>query len=252
MKVVRRQRLFLCPLANDAVSSRQGRYEDLGPNSKLRINAAHDYSTRLHGVEVAWLFGAGTAPDYRHGHTLASLGRAYLHQLQPEARAYANFIEHTYYGTYEEMLWMVREAERQCQERVPEFVFFTQQRHLPRVRLIWWLFFRHHKARFVVTRHMAGQQLSWGRSVPRVDGSSSSRVVSSLHAVARSGWNRGNDVWPVDTSTGLFFFKNRGTVTYIQYGYTRNTVCGRYPDWEHGRHHSPRLADFEGGGLCAL
>lgn len=153
------KRVILCPLANDAQVG-NNRYDDIGPNTALRLDEAINYARRLYGVRQTWAFGAGANVGFRAGHTLAALTEVRLREQIPEATALTNHLEHSYYGTLEEMMWVVSSATKQYPQQPLEFVFFTQRGHIARVRLIKALFFPRLQARFVTTRHMPGCDIS--------------------------------------------------------------------------------------------
>jgi hypothetical protein len=163
---VEKIRCIICPIAFDADSDQEKfQYRNIGKNSKTRIEYAIKWVNRKYiDKPITWMFGAGTAKEYTNGPTLGQLGESYLlDRLGDEdvsnPDTIANLQDHKYYGTAEEIEWMVRNAHRRYSDDSVVFVFFTQPRHLWRVRLIVWLFQSHIKAHFVPTE---GEDLvSW-------------------------------------------------------------------------------------------
>ena len=148
-----------CVIANDAVNQ-NGRYIRVGPNSVLRIRDAVGWvMAQLPVSDVVWVFGAGTAPEYSAGKTLAALGEMALREQLPAAKTLVNVHSWQHYGTDPEMRKIVRMVAEhiEFEPREVRFVFFTQKQHLRRVQLIWRLNFEGTwgKARFVETGQTA-------------------------------------------------------------------------------------------------
>ncbi len=144
-------RYILCIIANDAEYA-GNRYCDVGSNFKLRANEAMTWSeARLPGQTIVWAFGAGADTPYAQGPTLGMLGEAYLRQRFPHAVTLTNHEHSKYYGTLEEIYWMVKRARQTYRGEKLVFVFFTQSRHMPRVRRILRKFHSNVSAQFVKT-----------------------------------------------------------------------------------------------------
>jgi hypothetical protein len=147
----------LCVIANDAADGDDYRvvYTGVGLNYITRMMDAIVWAYDHPSPSRVWAFGAGTDMRHRCGPTLAHHCAAFLRVVMPDQRTLVNRHSPSYYGTLEEIAWMVDEVVLTSQPGEVEFVFFTQWRHMWRVRLIWRLFYqkRWGKAKFVVTRH---------------------------------------------------------------------------------------------------
>ena len=130
----------LCVIANDAAPGDELRaiYTDVGPNFKQRINDAIAWAQEhLPAQDIVWAFGAGTDDAHSSGPTLGSLGEAYLCQHLPDAVTVTNHSFKKFYGTLEEIYYMViRVLQTRRGNNRLVFVFFTQKRHMPRVMRI--------------------------------------------------------------------------------------------------------------------
>jgi hypothetical protein len=151
---------LLCIIANDAAPGDEARdhYTGVGANFKKRFDFAFNYPITSYSEKVVWMFGAGTDVRHLNGQTLSAFGQEYLKRVHPnpDVKSYANISEYHYYGTLEEMAWMVKTALAEgWKPSDVEFVFFTQRRHMWRVKFIWHLFHKKHwgKAKFVVAGH---------------------------------------------------------------------------------------------------
>ncbi len=157
---------MICVLAKDAADGDEHRacYTDVGLDFKLRVLSLRYPSSFYHYAhdKAVVLFGAGTDQAHAGGPTLAALGQEFMRKVYPKHVCLANTSEHNYYGTLEEMFWMVRAAAAGPWKRQDvRFVFYTQRRHMRRVRFIWWLFYQDEwgEAEFVVTPHV--KQIPW-------------------------------------------------------------------------------------------
>ncbi len=126
-------RIIVCVLANDAVKG-DGQYLDIGENTKLRIRDAVRFVQDFKAV--TWAFGAGTDAEHRGGKTLATLSMHYLRTLLPTATGISNKTECRYYGTLEEIDWVVKTARERFSKEKFYFIFCTQPRHVVRVKFI--------------------------------------------------------------------------------------------------------------------
>lgn len=153
-------RTFLCVLANDAVEEGGG-YTDIGPNTKRRMNDAIVHSWNVAGSPVTWMFGAGTADNYRDGPTLGYLQEQYLRIHVPLAVCVSNHNDPIFWGTLEEIDWVVDMAQTLL---YPDddliFMFFTQSGHADRVNLIMSMFHPDVFSVVVGTGH-TGDDLTW-------------------------------------------------------------------------------------------
>ncbi len=145
------ERLILVPFANDAVLGDRC-YNDIGPNSQMRIDDAVSYAKKIHGKPVAWTFGAGTGVGYESGKTLAYWGRNYLKGQLLGVTMFTNEDDRNAYGSFEEAKWSIKTARSYYPKDRLTFVFFAQGRQLLRLRFMHWLFFRDVPAKFVQTR----------------------------------------------------------------------------------------------------
>ena len=151
----------LCIIANDA-KIEKNHYVSPGINYMSREADAIEWAEKhLPTTKVLWAFGAGTAPECSSGPTYASICEASLRRSLPSAQTKTNTSQSYYWGTYEEMLWIVSELEKIHFISSVEFIFFTQRQHMARVQLVWQLFFKAKwgKARFVTTSHAPGHEL---------------------------------------------------------------------------------------------
>ena len=151
-----KQTYIPCLVANDAAKGDEGRsvYTGTGTNFQTRTKFAVDWmKENLAQVETFWAFGAGTDEAHVAGPTLARFCAETLLSLRPGSETMVNEDRKEFFGTYEEIVRAVDLTARRFQPRTVKFVFFTQKRHMWRVRLIWGLFFEAEwgKATFVVT-----------------------------------------------------------------------------------------------------
>jgi len=154
--------LVLCILANDAEIVGEN-YRDVGVNYKIREkDAVSMVEGNVVATEVIWGFGRGTDPQRRSGPTLARLCEASLRLRLPTAKTLTNNSEHHYWGTLEEISWIVEEVGNTYAPSQVEFKFFTQRLHMDRVKLAWRLFFEPEwgRARFFTTGLAKGYDLS--------------------------------------------------------------------------------------------
>jgi hypothetical protein len=148
---------ILCVIANDAAPGDERRpgYTGVGANFKVRLDDALDWvAEKLPHASTVWAFGAGTDERHAGGPCLAVMCYHHLKSvITHNPRRWVNSFDNNYYGTLEEIQWIVNQAENDFLEDTAEFVFFTQRRHMWRVKLIWWLFHQHKwgRATFVVT-----------------------------------------------------------------------------------------------------
>lgn len=144
-----------------------GEYYDTDADTQLRIEESVDWSEQLpEESRKLWAFGAGTEKRYRQGKTLATLMSESLRYYNRGFDALVNKSDHHFYGTFEEMKWVIEDAmEKSLSPSTTRFVFFTQRRQIPRVRLIWWLFYQKGwgRAEFVVTKRY--EQITWGHEL---------------------------------------------------------------------------------------
>jgi len=147
------KKYVLCVIANDAKTN-DGQYTDVGRNFKLRADESWSWTERsLLNVPIVWAFGAGTDEAHARGPTLGMLAEAYLRTKDPSLVALTNRRDKEYYGTLEEIYWVVKKAQQTFKGEKLQFVFFTQRRHMWRVKIIWWLFYQKEfgNAMFVTT-----------------------------------------------------------------------------------------------------
>lgn len=152
----------VCPIANDAEKS-DATYTAAGDNFKLRLQEAVRWTEdNLPEGPVTWAFGAGTDREHAAGPTLATLCAQVLLEWYPDADCVVNDNERCFYGTYEEIEWIVRTVASTHRPEATQFVFFTQPEHMLRVRLIWRMFFAATwgEAVFIETSHAPGHALS--------------------------------------------------------------------------------------------
>ncbi len=146
-----------CVIANDAAAGDDQRvvYTGVGLNYTKRMTDATVWAGEHPSPSRVWAFGAGTDARHRYGPMLAIHCEVCLKQVVSDALTLVNRDSPSHYGTLEEIAWIVDEVARTSQPGEVEFVFFTQRRHMCRVRLIWRLFYqkRWGKAKFVVTGH---------------------------------------------------------------------------------------------------
>ena len=148
---------ILVPLANDAVKDDDRMvYVGVGPNTGKRLDAALMWAKEhLPMQRPVWALGAGTDVAYHGGQTLGALAEAVLRYCDPRLDALTNRSDRNFYGTYEEVKWVVRAgaATRGFAPELVQFVFFGPSWHLWRMRFIWLLFFakKWGRAKFVVT-----------------------------------------------------------------------------------------------------
>ncbi len=174
----------LCVIANDPAEGDEKlvAYTGVGVNYIKRMMDAVVWVHKNPSPLRVWAFGAGADRRHRYGPTLAHHCEALLRIIMQEQTTLVNQHSPTHFGTLEEMAWIVEEVALTSQPGEVEFVFFTQWRHVWRVRLIWWLFYqdRWGKAKFVVTGHckqipiyheLGGLRKTWrvykGREKPR-------------------------------------------------------------------------------------
>ena len=152
----------LCVIANDAtVDASSTKYTDVGPNFKLRMDEAVVWAhEHLPTQNIIWAFGAGTDDAHASGPTLGSLGEAYLRQSVPDAVTATNRSFKKFYGTLEEIYYMVKRVRqsRRGHDRMV-FVFFTQKRHMPRVMRIVNKYHPYIKAKFHITGQVS--EIPW-------------------------------------------------------------------------------------------
>ncbi len=121
--------VVVVPLANDVNEDWSG----IGPNFKLRAEQAQamveTFQLKRDTVYVAQ--AAGTLAGYEGKNTLAELGYAYLKTLINPDGWIVNRDEKHVWGTLPEMEYVVRHAPADC-----DFVWVSQARHMPRIRLI--------------------------------------------------------------------------------------------------------------------
>jgi len=163
---------ILAPLANDAkYGAADGHpvYLGVGPNSAKRLEESARWAERSIPLDAMWYwyFGAGTDAAHRHGPTLAALAAQVIlkFDLYVKKRIVYNNLEREFYGTFEEIKWVMREVAKNHRPRTVKVVFFTSRRHMWRVRLIWLLYYRSTwgRAIFVVTSDHATP--SWKHEV---------------------------------------------------------------------------------------
>lgn len=160
-KNLTRKTRILCIIANDAKIVDK-KYVAPGINYQVREKDATIWVENfLPTAPLIWAFGAGTTPECRFGPTYASVCEASLRLVLPKATVIANRDESWYWGTYEEMAWIVGAVGQKYEPTSVQFVFFTQPQHMERVQLVWRLFFEKEwgEARFVPTGHAEGCDL---------------------------------------------------------------------------------------------
>lgn len=154
---------ILCVIANDAAPGDESRpkYTDVGPNFKRRMDEAIAWAQEhLPTQKIIWAFGAGTDDAHALGPTLASLGEAYLRQCIPDAVTVTNRSFKKYYGTLEEIYYIVTKVHQTGRGKDRKvFVFFTQKRHMPRVKRIVEKRHPQVKAKFHVTGQVS--EIAW-------------------------------------------------------------------------------------------
>ena len=156
------ERIVVCVIANDAHKD-EIRYLDVGSNFKHRLEYALRWVEKNHtSSECLWAFGAGADKEHEGGETLSALAVKHLQTLKPDAKVIFNQTDHAYYGTLEEMTWIFERIED-----YDHFVFFTQGRHMFRVRIIVQFFFPKKCAEmeFVTTPHLPGHEISWAHEL---------------------------------------------------------------------------------------
>lgn len=149
-------RVIVCVLANDAVKG-DARYIDIGENTKLRIRDTVRFVQDFKAV--TWAFGAGTDEEHSSGKTLATLSMHYLRTLLPTATGISNKTEYRYYGTLEEIDWVVKTARERFSNEEFYFVFCTQPRHLVRVKFILRTFYPDLPAIVEATGHVQAAEI---------------------------------------------------------------------------------------------
>jgi hypothetical protein len=137
---------ILCPLASGAIKEDPfvgPCYTGLDETALRRIDLSIEWAKRNPAQKsVFWAFGAGTELGYHAGRTLALLAQEYLKKVMPYAKTRTNARDPHYYGTLEEVKWIVNKVHESVKDTSDvEFVFFGPSWHLRRVRLIWLLFF---------------------------------------------------------------------------------------------------------------
>jgi hypothetical protein len=172
--------VVLCVIAKDAVVKNE-KYCAVGPDMELRIREAVSWQqTSIPLKPVVWAFGAGTDQVHANGPTLATLSEAFLRQLVPGAMVVSNSKDKEFFGTYEEITWIIWEMLDKYQHADIEYVFFTQAQHMDRVKRVLREFYPEVRARFVLTRevsplsplterlsHLRLTLLKWGVVKPR-------------------------------------------------------------------------------------
>lgn len=162
---------ILCVVANDAIRNPDGSYQAAGENFRVRCQAAVDWQQRsIPGQECIWAFGAGTGIDARPSATLATVCTQAFQQIYPNAalHCWVNQKDQQFYGTHEEIKWIVRQARsKEYNPADVRFVFFTQAQHMSRVQLIWKLFYQREwgQAQFIETAHAPGHELRDSREL---------------------------------------------------------------------------------------
>ncbi|MFM2424376.1 MAG: hypothetical protein RLZZ70_767 [Candidatus Parcubacteria bacterium] len=153
----------LVPLANDAEKDLSAMVcTDIGSNMKQRIDDAVVWHERSRKSKPSvWCFGAGTDEAFRRGPTLSTLAKKYLHTTHFFDNVIVNESRHNFYGTFEEIKWIVKSMEANSLPADTQFVFFAPNWHLWRVRFIWFLFYQWKwgKANFVATNDGATFEL---------------------------------------------------------------------------------------------
>jgi hypothetical protein len=162
LKVQSRPKKYIaCVIANDAADGDDVRekYTGVGPNYRRRMKSAvlwvHEH---LPTANVTWAFGAGTDEAHARGPALAIHCMKCLKDFERNPNWMANTYDKNFFGTFEEIAWIVRRVGNEPSSMGDvQFVFFTQARHIWRVKLIWRLFYQKTwgRARFVVTDHIA-------------------------------------------------------------------------------------------------
>lgn len=186
----------LCPLANDAMKNTiSHRYRGLGPHAQKRHTAAINWQQdRLPTAPVVWAFGAGTEVGYHGGPTLAIFAENFVRQQLPKAEVVSNRSKPHFYGTFEEMKFIVGMAETKYLQGTIRFVFFAPVWHLARAKLIWLLFYRRQwgKAVFVATEdgatfEMRHEMMAWARICLIRAGLVKSRDQTPYQQIKRNG-----------------------------------------------------------------
>jgi hypothetical protein len=159
------ERLIICVLANDAETNKDTllpRYIDIGVNSKRRMDdAVHWFLQSVAGRKVTWIFGAGTDTEYKFGPTLATFQRQYLLKKLPGADVIFNEDLWKYYGTLEEIDWVIKNAKRRYSGETLKFIFCTQAGHINRVMYIMKEFYPNEEFVPVTTGHVPGAHVRW-------------------------------------------------------------------------------------------
>jgi len=155
---------IMVPLAKGAIKdSNRHVYLDIDKEVARRIDDAVSWSEELTAEgQQLWVFGAGTAVAYRNGPTLGALMGKYLQWHYNHLHFFSNEEEKKFYGTLEEIQWVVDQVKATFSSTSDyRFVFFTQARHMGLVELIWRLFHQRRwgKATFVVVPH--DEEISW-------------------------------------------------------------------------------------------
>jgi hypothetical protein len=163
------ERFIVCVLANDAETNKDTllpRYVDIGDNSKRRIDDAVAWLQKsVGGRKVTWMFGAGTDVKCKLGPTLATFQRQYLLQKLPNSDVIFNEDLWKYYGTLEEIDWVIKNAKRRYPNEVLKFVFCTQAGHIDRVRYIMSEFYPGVECLLVTTGHLPGFHVRWWQEI---------------------------------------------------------------------------------------
>lgn len=158
-------RMIVCVLANNAVTNKDTllpRYVDIGDNSKRRIDDAVVWVQKsVGGRKVTWVFGAGADVKYKLGPTLATFQRQYLLEKLPNSDVIFNEDLWKYYGTLEEIDWVIKNAKRRYPKEKLRFVFCTQAVHIDRVIYIMKEFYPNELFSPVTTGHLPGSHIRW-------------------------------------------------------------------------------------------
>jgi hypothetical protein len=176
-------------LSNDAVTdNKRGVYTDIGPNMQRRIDAAVAWYERYAEKRSwIWSFGAGTAEAFCRGPTLATLASQYLQRRHLLETEFCNKDHHNFYGTYEEIKWVMMELKIISKPKDTRVIIFGPGWHVYlRARFIWWLFFKREwgEATFVATSDRA--RFGWWHEL-----AGCAKVLA-----IKQGWLRSRDETP--------------------------------------------------------
>lgn len=151
---------ILCVIANDAEVC-GNKYIAVGKNYRVRMKTALRWLQQNLSPDknVIFAFGAGTDRLHSSGPALASLCEECLLDQTSDVSVLTNRTHREFYGTLEEIEWIVRKVSEEHTSHHVRFVFFTQKRHIFRVWFIWLLFHRKRwgPAKFVVTPQVNGK-----------------------------------------------------------------------------------------------